>query len=224
MDNDSRQRSSGHTGLPIDNLKGIVSIVNKVKPLLGLGSIVWIVIGGVAVFTFIQGIGAGEAAGLPSDQAGQQSTPITSNPTAKCSAGVGLCSPENLSIFGNSSTAASVVCAGESAGNSIAVNDHCLLPYSDPLGSLDYSVGLFQINLLAQCADAFSWIDPDPGNKIAPPGHSARCEISNPERLNSCKAKLLDKDANIRLALDIFNTRGGLFSKDWGAALACGIL
>lgn len=143
------------------------------------------------------------------------------SPTAKCSAGANLCSPQNLSAFGNNATTASIVCNGESGGQSSVINDGCLKGTS-----VDYSVGLFQINMLAHCprlTEIFSCIDTNAdGDKRPNCAGGTYCVIRNKTLLNECVNRYSSTAGNISKALEL--SQGGTNWSAWGAAYACGIL
>lgn len=134
-----------------------------------------------------------------------------------CQTGFGPCSVENLlPYFGNDltkATNASMVCHLESGGNSNALNDRCLTSYPPGSRTYDYSVGLFQINLLAHCAnDAF-----DSG--WGPPPY---CTILDQAKVNSCKIKYSDPDENIKYAVQL--SQNGTTWAPWKAAAGiCGL-
>ncbi|MCK4588401.1 hypothetical protein KAT60_01130 [Candidatus Woesebacteria bacterium] len=140
-----------------------------------------------------------------------------SEPGGTCQTGFGPCSVENLlPYFGNDltkATNASMVCHLESGGNSNALNDRCLTSYPPGSRTYDYSVGLFQINLLAHCANnAF-----DSG--WGPPPY---CTILDQAKVNSCKIKYSDPDENIRYAVQL--SRNGTTWAPWkAAARLCGL-
>lgn len=96
-------------------------------------------------------------------------------------------------------TQASVICNAESSGNPNSLNDGCVRNTT-----LDYSVGLFQINLLAHnCPQYFtySW-----GDKDADPPIPPSCSIVSPYTQNDvdqCAETLFDPDANIRKAFQL---------------------
>jgi len=134
-----------------------------------------------------------------------------------CQTGFGPCSVENLlPYFGNDltkATNASMVCHLESGGNSNALNNRCLTDYPPGSRTYDYSVGLFQINLLAHCAgNAF-----DSG--WGPPPY---CTILDQAKVNSCKIKYSDPDENIRYAVQL--SQNGTIWTPWKtAAKLCGL-
>jgi len=134
-----------------------------------------------------------------------------------CQTGFGPCSVENLlPYFGNDltkATNASMVCHLESGGNSNALNNRCLTSYPPGSRTYDYSVGLFQINLLAHCAgDAF-----DSG--WGPPPY---CTILDQVKVDSCKIKYSDPDENIRYAVQL--SQNGTIWTPWKTAAGlCGL-
>ena len=121
--------------------------------------------------------------------------------------GTGLCSPENLGVFGEHAGEASCICQAESGGNAWALNDGCLW------GAYDYSVGLFQINLFrtGRCPGAF--------NEIS----VSTCSIRDAGTVSSCETNygLGDPNKNIQRAYsDIFLGVGWC---PWSTAPACGL-
>ena len=124
--------------------------------------------------------------------------------TPICSQGIGWCSPERLRpYFGDQAEKASTVCNAESSGNPGALNTNC--------NTNDYSVGLFQINLVAHCPGAYG----------AGRWGSQSCDnLLSESRRNECKAQLLDPIANIQFAVQNQRAKGW---RDWGAARACGV-
>jgi hypothetical protein len=150
--------------------------------------------------------------------------------SSDCSLGVGPCSPESLApYFPGHEYEASVICQAESSSNYLAMNTQCLwsndgidndndglIDMDDPNydgATVDYSIGLFQINLLAWCAgNGFDW-------EWNPP----TCSITNPSLVQSCTEAYLDPITNIEFAAWLSN--GG---EDWSSweysATRCGIL
>jgi len=125
-----------------------------------------------------------------------------------CSDGVGYCSFENMKrYFINDETSHmfSAICQRESSGNPLALNDGCLTG-----SSLDYSVGLMQINLLAYCTEAISY-------NLA----TKKCTVLNQAKLNQCVQKYQNVDNNLKKAVAIFALQG---YGAWGAAYACGFV
>jgi hypothetical protein len=131
----------------------------------------------------------------------------TPPPSGSCGNASGpYCSPENLEYpycLGDSIGAdeASTVCLRESGGNPNVINDNCLSGTS-----YDYSVGLFQINLVpfpqydgddnliglseGRCPGAFSLDHENP--QAQPPN----CDVINQETLDECVANLREPDYN----------------------------
>jgi hypothetical protein len=90
-------------------------------------------------------------------------TAIISNPNAT---GSGSCSVTDLApYFSSQASNASCICQAESGGNPAALNDNCLSNQT-----LDYSVGLFQINLL---------VHPIPGFYSTPQGTQLRKHLDD---------------------------------------------
>ncbi len=175
----------------------------------------------IVLFVFFtvysQGPTEGEAASLPGG-----GTP-TLDPVGgggsgslKCNAGTNLCSPENLSSFGSNANTASIICNAESGGQSNVINKDCLKGIS-----VDYSVGLFQFNMMAQCAKAFSCLDTTAKDGPSCAG-GTYCTIGNPAMLDNCVATFLNVKYNMDAAVKLSNT--GTDWSHWGAAGACGIL
>ncbi|KKQ94358.1 MAG: hypothetical protein UT20_C0039G0011, partial [Candidatus Levybacteria bacterium GW2011_GWA1_39_11] len=99
---------------------------------------------------------------------------------------------------------ASVICQRESGGNPGAINTNC--------GTNDYSVGLFQINLVAHCPGAYG----------AGAWGSQSCDnLLSIERRNQCEAQLFNPVENIKKAVEIYKSWGSF--KPWSAAAVCNI-
>jgi hypothetical protein len=126
-----------------------------------------------------------------------------------CSEGFSFCSVSNLMpYFGGDETKArqaSIICNRESGSNPGALNNGCLRGES-----VDYSIGLFQINLLAHCPGAFS------GPTLNP------CTVADQAKLDACHAKYADPIENIKKAVEL--SSGGTYWVPWSAAKACGII
>jgi len=96
---------------------------------------------------------------------------------------------------------ASKICYRESRGFARARNDHCLASYPESSRTRDYSVGLFQINLLAhqsyECADSPVLVD----NWSS----SGTCSViqGKEEALNTCVEKLWNASDNIQAMLKL---------------------
>lgn len=125
-----------------------------------------------------------------------------------CPLGIGPCSPENLSIFGAQAENASRVCQKESGANPWALNKQCLFGRF-----CDYSVGLFQINLLGRCPDGIEYNCKE---------GEIWCQIINEQELERCKEEygLGDPDTNIQKAYEIFQDSGWC---PWTAGRLCGL-
>ena len=130
--------------------------------------------------------------------------------SSSCSEGSGLCSVSALlPYFGNdmlAATKASIICNCESGSSPTAMNTGCLTG-----SSVDYSIGLFQINLLAHCANAFSSYTWDPPS----------CTVASEQRLEHCTEKFLDPVQNIEYAVGL--SRNGANWSPWSCADHCGI-
>lgn len=134
--------------------------------------------------------------------------------TGTCPAGIApYCSVENLLPYFDNDTAkatkASQICQSESGSNPSAMNTKCFTGES-----LDYSVGLFQINLIFHCPGALVYTE-----------KPISCTIINQSILNQCQADMLDPIKNIQKAYEISN--GGTIwggSNRWeNSAKKCGI-
>lgn len=104
--------------------------------------------------------------------------------------GTGYCSEENLlpyfveAGFDNpalEADVASCICRRESRSSPYAFNDRCVEGTS-----VDYSVGLFQINMLPRCAGAFKDGSGNLDTSSNYDPYDLPCEIVNQERLNEC--------------------------------------
>lgn len=112
-------------------------------------------------------------------------------PGGACSEGSGFCSVENLKKYFPDTTSAqkaSIICQRESRGTPGVLNDGCL-----DGSSVDYSVGLFQINMLAHCPGAFS------SYTFNPPS----CVIADRTKLDACVAKYSDPIENIKKMVEL---------------------
>lgn len=136
----------------------------------------------------------------------------TSGISGNCSTGTGPCSVENLlSYFGSDivkATKASIICNKESGSNPNAVNKGCLTGKS-----VDYSIGLFQINLLAHGNENnvnfdYSW-------------SPISCTMKNPQGIQELETRFLNPIENIKYAVAL--SRNGTVWSAWSAARACGI-
>ncbi|MCJ7740449.1 hypothetical protein MUP32_03990 [Candidatus Microgenomates bacterium] len=129
-----------------------------------------------------------------------------------CPVGSGYCSVENLmkkDDKGNyiyfsdvvSATKASKICQRESGSNPISANKGCLTGKY-----VDYSIGLFQINILAHCPlslPTYTWQPPS-------------CSFGNIAERDKCEELLKDPDYNIKYAVQLSNN--GTNWKAWAAA------
>ncbi|NCN50858.1 MAG: hypothetical protein GW925_00220 [Candidatus Pacebacteria bacterium] len=104
--------------------------------------------------------------------------------------GTGYCAPEYLETFfveagfENASTEAlkaSLICQRESGSSPYAFNDRCLEGKS-----VDYSLGLFQINMLPRCPGAFKDGSGIPDTAPTYDPYKLPCTIVDQERLNEC--------------------------------------
>lgn len=124
------------------------------------------------------------------------STPPDAGGSPRCELGVGYCSPENLRRFfpdERTSRQASIICNAESGGDPSSINCGCLTGTS-----VDYSIGLFQINLLAHCAaEAFTYTWNPPS-----------CTILDEAKVNECAQKYFDADNNIEYAAQLYQSAG----------------
>ncbi len=123
---------------------------------------------------------------------------------------------------------ASMICGRESGGNPNNHNKSCtfgtdgrdndgdfLVDGADSKdsrglfdgGTYDYSIGLFQINLIAHCRDAFGDIGREP----------LRCVVGNASRLNECVERFTDPQRNIEYMIQLSNN-----GKNWGPWSAAG--
>lgn len=120
-----------------------------------------------------------------------------------------------------SAVAASKICYAESRGNPTSMNKGCLSG-----SSLDYSIGLFQINLLAHdvglnCTDIFSSIDenaPSCSLNSGPTGDGDLWE----DRIVRCQVEMLDPNKNIAEMVRLSGK--GRNWTPWSAAKVCGII
>lgn len=114
----------------------------------------------------------------------------------------------------NEAKIASKICSLESGGgNTFALNDRCLeSKYPDPTKrTRDYSVGLFQINLLAHQKDHCPGVLIDNWNTRDPLDNTLMrsCSIVSGKEaeLSACVNKLYDPDYNIRAMRKIYDSR-----------------
>lgn len=144
-----------------------------------------------------------------------------------CSVGTGYCSVFYLQNFFTDPTVAnkmSIICNRESGGDPNGFNDSCLRQG----GTLDYSGGLFQINLLAHTISdrQGNFLDCPTAFKSSTTGGLVErnsdlpCIIVDQTLADRCKTALLDPDANIKKAVELYNSSG--FSP-WAAAGTCNV-
>lgn len=110
--------------------------------------------------------------------------------------GTGYCSYEHLLPYFNNqpdlALTASLICNLESGSDPFATNKVCP----------DYSIGLFQVNLIAHCGGAF---DPPP-----------TCTVLNSSLRNACEQRFLDPLENIRYAYQLYLSGGtGWTANKW---------
>ncbi|OHA49334.1 MAG: hypothetical protein A2991_00255 [Candidatus Terrybacteria bacterium RIFCSPLOWO2_01_FULL_58_14] len=138
-----------------------------------------------------------------------------------CEEGSGFCAPSELAdTFGAQADNASQICNAESGGNPFALNDSCLCgtPQEGLVESAncalgptgDYSVGLFQINLVVRCAAGIRQLNP------------LQCEIIDIDALRQCMDDFGYGNAQVNeeAAGVIY---GGVSWCPWTTAVACGI-
>lgn len=129
------------------------------------------------------------------------------------SGGAGYCSGSFLNNFFDPEdvSAASCICNAESGGNPNAINCSCLTG-----GTFDYSIGLFQINLLAHCDGGA------PFEKNPP-----MCKITDTSRVIECANIFLDPANNAQRAADFVRSLKSRGYSPWcpwiNAAKACGL-
>lgn len=134
-----------------------------------------------------------------------QTPPIVTS----CRVGEGHCSLENMMRYFPNYTAAykaSVICQAESSGNAQVLNSGCLTGRS-----YDYSVGLFQFNMLAHCDGALY-------------GDGITCRVINQSKLDACLTQFKNPEYNIQRAVAL-SRNGTDWYSSWGAAgpLYCNI-
>jgi lysophospholipase L1-like esterase len=167
---------------------------------------------------------------------------------------IGLCAPNdpvsNLSgNFGQHVNQAAQICNRESGGVADVINDGCLqFPIYSPGHSVDYSIGLFQINLLVHPSIGFinntenDVLVNSLGNNLKEivtkygaascyeafsnrtsylNGTSSFCEVGNPGLLSECEDWFQKPANNIAYAKAL--SGGGTNWTPWSAAKACNI-
>jgi hypothetical protein len=142
----------------------------------------------------LEGFGFGSCSGAPPP-------PGTTGASGLCQLGTGFCSPSYLDEWfsGCRARQASIICNAESGGNPSAMNCGCLTGRF-----VDYSVGLFQINLLAHCSGAFSYT-------WTPPS----CTVLDASRVAECTERFLNPEDNAEYAAGL--SRGGRNWTPWAA-------
>jgi len=190
----------------------------------GMGWPVLVAIGLVLLLTLVVGFAGipGGSGGTPSPQPSQPPISITppDGPTPTpggdtgraCTRqyeGIRRCSVENLkAYFGNNegrAVVASLICQAESISFPFSLNDNCQI---DEKKGNEYSVGLFQINLVAHCGGAYA--NPRSCNSTLNRSKRDVCE----QRWRS------DTDENIKFAAGL--SQGGSVWDQWGTWLDAG--
>lgn len=172
----------------------------------------------------------------------QPTTPTPSPNPTNCALGSGFCAPDYLEDFfytprvpdDKSKTTkareASQICQRESSSNPNAINAQCLHPDDpfrdkyDTIGSTDvskdFSVGLFQANLLNLCQEGLEFrLD----GYVAEDGQRYYCKVKEEEALDACVAQWQDPDTNIRWMVSLSNNGVDWTGGRWGGACACGL-
>ena len=170
-------------------------------------------------------------------------TPGVGSPTPTSGAGnptVGICSEgpapycnvtNLLTYFGGDDIKAknaSQICSKESGGNPLAKNTSC----TNSGGTLDYSIGLYQINLLAHCSsdllkrfssENYSGADFNARSVFAYSGNSPTmpCKILDQTKLSMCERAMLDPVRNIQKTVSL--SSNGTNWRPWAAARVCKI-
>jgi hypothetical protein len=162
----------------------------------------------------------------------------------------GHCSPSNFSaIFGQQADNASRICNGESiGGRPRIINDGCLYNrvHQTRIHTWDYSVGLFQINMLSHPSPIFlrTTAGLSLANKIAEIGRAGKtcynafdyvtlttprdkwdtsfCNVIDQELLSTCVSWFQEPENNIAYAG--FMSNGGQYWGPWSVARSCGIV
>jgi hypothetical protein len=131
-----------------------------------------------------------------------------------CRLGEGECAPQNfIDEFGQYAWEASVICQAESGGNPCAINPtggaipgeginpSWLANPSCP--TCDYSVGLFQLNLLAHCPGGFGY--------SCPRGGPYRCWANNETAAQNCLTEFgyCNSEKNAQKAKEIWLANAG---------------
>ncbi|HLB60051.1 MAG TPA: hypothetical protein VJL83_00405, partial [Patescibacteria group bacterium] len=164
--------------------------------------------------------------------------------SGQCSYGSGYCSIENLRQYFSTELAAqqsSIICAKEDSGDPFAENKACFNTGSDY--STDYSIGIFQVNLLAHCSslmlrdyssegytgpdfEAYDIFEYQNKRPVAPckvlPSTTKNGQPFNPQELLSrCEQAMQDPINNSKFT--VLKSSNGQNWEPWSAAQACGI-
>lgn len=131
--------------------------------------------------------------------------------STRCQLGTGLCAPSgpgsaiaSAGFTGCRANQASIICNVESGGDASVANLGCTTGRS-----LDYSIGLFQINLLAHCEGAFNY-------GWGPPPW---CTVLDQDKVDACENTFYDPDQNAAYAYTLSN--GGENWSPWAAYDVC---
>ena len=155
-------------------------------------------------------------------------------PNPQCAYGSDYCSVENLRNYFSTDLAAqqaSIICQRESGSNPFAANKSCL--NTGASNTLDYSIGLFQFNLLAHCSsdmlknysskgysglafnarDVFQYVGNSPVNP---------CVVLDQVKLDLCEEAMQEAENNIKFT--VLKSSSGQNWQPWSAARACNIV
>lgn len=171
-------------------------------------------------------------------------TPYTGNGSCTIPTS-GFCSPSNpdmnySSLFGANAGDAAQICSKESNGNPRAINDGCLRnpTYNTRVHTADYSIGLFQINLLAHPNAGFlstaagASLSAATGGRpcytaftnyraIVAGNFNLYCEVGDQNLLNVCINWFQNPVNNAAYAS--YMSQGGNSFGQWSTAAVCGI-
>ncbi|MFC1629960.1 peptidoglycan DD-metalloendopeptidase family protein [Patescibacteria group bacterium] len=131
----------------------------------------------------------------------------------------GSCAVNDLvDHFGEYAAAASCICDGESKGDVFALNDGCLAGLT-----CEWSVGLFQLNIVYECPAGLTPPRPTSGQCVADP--SPGCRIIDQSALNACMANWGwgNADKNEQEAWLKFDAVGRHWHPTWSTAQGCGL-
>lgn len=149
-----------------------------------------------------------------------------------CSFGSNDCSVENLKKYFSTELAAqqaSIICQKESGSNPASKNKSC----TSSKGGTDYSIGLFQANLIWHCDSGFlktyhpngyngpDFIERDVMD-IPTKQNGNHCAIHDQGKLDLCEEAMLVADSNIKFAVE--KSSDGQNWTAWSAARACNIV